>query len=206
VTMLTILVPTIGRATLARTLRSIELQRHHYLKLDVIVIGDAHGHDLDGVEDTVRDFRNWLPIRYVPLDTGFNSWGHMNCQAALSLARGEWLHRMDDDDIYVPSALNWFEEAIHETVPVQPIMWQFLDPSRTRLWRESRPAMTIGEVGTPTMLLPLLEGRVGSWTSRYEGDFDFIESTMRKWVNGARWISKVICITRPNPVEDWTRD
>ena len=39
-------------------------------------------------------------------------------------------------------------------------------------------ALQVGYVGTPMLCIPNKPGNVGTWSSRYEGDYDFAASTM----------------------------
>ena len=128
---LTILVPTIGRPSLARTLRSLANQ-----PLDpddeVLVIGEG------------------APVR--------------------ALAA-----------------------AIADT-PTRPSLFRMRYPDGRTLWAD--PVLRCGNVGTAMMLLPNDPTKLGRWTTRYEGDFDFLAS-MTWAVADIAWRPIVIAEVQP---------
>jgi len=61
-----------------------------------------------------------------------------------------------------------------------------------------------GNVGAPCIVTPHVPGLLGTWGDRYEGDFDFIKSTMDLWGGEPDWRDDVIAICRPSAGTDWT--
>jgi hypothetical protein len=57
--------------------------------------------------------------------------------------------------------------------------------------------VAVGNVGTPMFVLPAAGPR-GAWGRRYEGDYDFITSTLALWPAGALvWREEVIAHVWP---------
>ncbi len=58
------------------------------------------------------------------------------------------------------------------------------------LWKNQVPSL--GNVGTPMMVAPNVKSKLGLWGNRYEGDFDFLESTLAYYPEGALWLEDVL--------------
>ena len=54
-----------------------------------------------------------------------------------------------------------------------------------------------GSIGTPMFVVPN-DGRLGRWSTRYEGDFDFISSTLAARNERPRFHEEVIALIRPS--------
>jgi len=164
---LSVIVPTTGRSTLARTLASITPQ----LKPDDELI-------------------------VKPDDSG--DWAATPRTAGMRQARGDYLLFMDDDDIYTPHAF----EAIRSTIrqhPNRPLMFKM---KRGAPFHDVLPTRTdkvhLGQVSTQMFVVPNNPAKLGYWTNRYEGDFDFIRSTLAYYAESdVVWAPEVIAEWRP---------
>lgn len=76
-----------------------------------VIIGDNGGGDAE-TANVVATFDATLPIRYVVHNPPLNYGG--NLRAILSLAQGDWLSVIHDDDFYLPSSGERFRAAITE--------------------------------------------------------------------------------------------
>jgi hypothetical protein len=179
---LSFIVPTKGRPSLDRTLRSIVLQAVMGGD-EVIVAGLVCGVTLSAARDGV-------PIVLLPCRAGRN-WGSDERSYAMSVARGTHLVFVDDDDALLPGAV----EAIRGTLerhPGRPVMFRMIDQGGRVLWRE--PVVRCGNHGTPQFVVPNEPARLGHWGTRYEGDFDFVVSTLACYRPDALvWDTTVIC-------------
>jgi glycosyltransferase involved in cell wall biosynthesis len=95
-------IPTIGRATLARTVYSVLEQHFEAEDCEVIVVNDS-GRDLP-----VEDWQNHLNVRIVSTNCHNRSIAR-NTGAAI--ATGRYLHFLDDDDWMLPGAFESFWQA-----------------------------------------------------------------------------------------------
>jgi hypothetical protein len=166
------IVPTIGRASLAATLNSI----HCVAGDEVIVIGGR-----------VAPVTTHLPVRWIPCQPG----GHFGCEErtlGISQARGDYLAFIDDDDTYLPFARHLMTAAM-ECAWRRPALFRMRYPNGAELWR--KPVLEVGNVSTQMMLIPNDRAKLGTWTTRREGDFDFL--TSMRWPSAAiAWCPSVI--------------
>jgi glycosyltransferase involved in cell wall biosynthesis len=131
-------------------------------------------------------------------DAPHNDWGAWARAEAMKDARGSHLLFMDDDDEYLPRANNTIRKAI------QP------EPDRVHIFRMARTApfndviwisqdlAQPGQVSTQMIVVPNDPDRLGTWSPRYEGDFDFLVSTLAKHHKPPVWHQDVIAIQHPN--------
>lgn len=159
--VVTFIVPTIGRPSLAKTLDSIECLPGD----EVIVIGNVDG--LTNI-DSIRG----ASYRFMPCPAG-GDWGHTERNVASPLARGRYVAHIDDDDWYVPGARKLMSDAIEKT-PNVPVLFRMRYPNGITLWQE--PVLRCGNVGTPMMLIPNAPEKFGTWGSFVGGDCHFLET------------------------------
>lgn len=176
---LSIIVPTVGRPSLAATLASLVSQLDRSAGGDeVLVIGGPAG----AVEPFVGDV-----IRHIPCPPG-RHWGCEERTLGISQARQSHLAFLDDDDVWVPGARAAIARAIAET-PDRPILFRMCFPSGLILWAD--PVLRCGNVGTPMIVIPNDPIRLGRWTVRYCGDYEFLAS-MRWAASDIVWCDEVI--------------
>lgn len=154
--MISYIIPTIGRSSLAATLRSIERWKHD----EVIVVGETTVDMPEGV-------------RFVACPRGHN-WGAKERTIGIAFATGKYLAFIDDDDVYVSGHRSQMQAAM-EVFPGQPVIFRMQYPNGYVLWRE--PVLKCGNVGTPMAFVPNDPQKLGQWSSRREGDFDFLTSS-----------------------------
>jgi len=185
---LSIIIPTIGRPTLKRTLESIRVQQ--------LVDGD----EVIVVQDGPSDLAVWatvkasgLPVRYLATGERAGDAGHSATNCAMPEARGDYLLRIDDDDRYVEGAFRTIRSAIARH-PDRPLMFRMERLAwADTLWRQQ--ALRPGNVGTPMFVTPNQPDRLGKWGPYRAGDFAFFISTMRRWPTGSLiWQPETIAI------------
>jgi glycosyltransferase involved in cell wall biosynthesis len=104
-------------------------------------------------------------------------WGHQARNHAMARCAGSHLDFIDDDDQYLPDALDQIRDWLH------------VDPDRVHLHamryqddgRELQPEwpLRIGYISTQMIVVPNKPGLLGQWGNRYEGDYDFAHTTMQ---------------------------
>jgi len=196
---LSVVIPTPGRGRpLERTLRSIAHQRA--AGDEVLICHDT----VDDVDPAVLDLAMRYDCRYLEItDTVEHSWGHREIEVGMMLARGDYLTFMDDDDVYTPDAFVAIRERIAGLSEPRPLMFKFMTPWRVVLWEE--PVLAETRVGGHCLVVPNVPERFGQWTERYNGDWDFIRSTVDRWPNrdaDVVWCDNLIAWTRPTPEEE----
>lgn len=195
--MLSIIIPTQGRATLERTLESIgELIGED----EVIVVIDAYQMDdttIQQIVDRVEVFGRGF--RCLAFDTGHHCFGHCQLNHGIEAARGEYLVFNDDDDIFADGVLgivridavldmaNYGEPFCHIYKFVTP--WGNVLPESTNLFE--------GGIGGHCIVTPNVNDKVGRFTCRYAGDWDYIADTVSRWPAKILFHDTIIARTRP---------
>lgn len=153
--MISFIVPTIGRESLSATLASIETWPGD----EILVIGVASPH---------TDER----ARYITCERG-HDWGCRERTIGISYAKGQYLAFLDDDDLYLPGARQSMQRAI-QMAQGRPTLCRMVYPNGCVLWRD--PVLRCGNVSTQMMLIPNEPAYLGQWSTRREGDYDFLTS------------------------------
>ena len=172
---ISIIIPTKGRPSLARTLLSIKPQ----ISPDDEVVTVS-----DGPQPAARDIVAAMgpPFRFIHGPTT-NQWGHAQRTIGMMAANGNYLAFMDDDDIYLPGALDAMRKAIAET-DGGLILFR-MKHHEDVFWR--KPRIWLGNVSTQMILLQNDPSRFGEWKPHptmpkgQGGDYIFISETASKW-------------------------
>jgi len=174
--MISFIVPTLGRASLAATLQSIEC-----LPGDEILLVGSPG-----------PF-NHAFARHIPCPPGWD-WGHTERNFAMPFARGRYIAHIDDDDVYVAGTRELMADAIRQA-PGRPVIFKMRAPNGVTLWQE--PVIRCGNLGTPCFLHPNMPTKFGTWGSFIGGDCHFLETS--KWkAEDYVWREEVICLVGHN--------
>jgi glycosyltransferase involved in cell wall biosynthesis len=140
---ISIIVPTIGRASLEQTLRSLTHQVQD--EDEIIVVGDGErlsARRLCG--PPIQYFETWRPG---------SRCGAEQRDYGIMRATGNWLAFLDDDDIYTRGALAAVRAQLPE-IPDRPHIFrmQYEHRGGRILWDE--PEFRICNVGTPMLVVP----------------------------------------------------
>jgi hypothetical protein len=190
------IVPTIGRDTLVRSLGSIMCQIHR--GDEVLVCGDVSLVD----RQALAVLGECLPVRHLPCPRS-NRWGGPERRMGIARASGHYLAFLDDDDIYLPHARACMADAAVRT-PGRPVLFRMRDAATGDIkWKDlaPEPCLKNGNVGSPMIFIPNVPAKLGYWTDRYCGDFQFLNSM--KWSkyerrrNSLVFRPEIVAITRP---------
>ena len=125
-------------------------------------------------------------------------WGHAARNEMMARADGDALVFLDDDDIYLPGALDAVRDALErEPARVHIFRMVYGDSSAAPgayVW--TAPELVEGQVSTQTIVAPNWPDKLGSWGDRYAGDFDFARSTC-DLAGEPAWHENVIAVYRP---------
>jgi len=155
----TFIVPTVGRASLAKTLQSIET----YPGDEILMVSNCF---------RVNDPR----VSYVDCEPG-KDWGHTERNIATPHAKGQYIAHIDDDDVYVPGTRKLMQSVIDWT-PGRPAIFRMRFPNGITLWADRE--IRCGNVGTPMFFLPNEQEKFGKWESFVGGDCKFLETSAWK--------------------------
>lgn len=180
---LTIITPTIGRASLADALASVDEQ---------LLPGDEHLVIGDGPQPVAAKICVGFAAAYCD---GPESWSYGTVQRdhGIAMAHGDYLLFLDDDDLFMPDALEIVRAAIAEH-PDTPLLFRMSTPHSGVLWRT--PVVAEGNVGTPMLVTPRYPDlpRWHDGGNPYTGDHRFIERVTA--AHGVVWRKEVICVVR----------
>lgn len=189
---LSLIIPTVSRPTLARTLMSLRGQAWRPGD-EIILVGDG---PQPIAADLWRQFG--LPGRgTVETPARLGHWGHgaRNWLLDARAAAGAYLMALDDDDEMAPGAVAAVRAALTDN-PGRPHIFRMTgDPCGGTAWRAK--VIEHGNVGTPCLVAPNDPARLGRYAPRHGGDCDFIRETCGQNPAGPVWREEVIALIRP---------
>lgn len=199
---LSIVIPTMGRDTLARTLESIQPQLSStsdqvYLVADGQAAFDKVGFAWNG------KFRWPIGLMAPTSEAMKANPGGTQRNFALECQwprlGGDYLLWCGDDDIYLPGALDAVRRQA-EANPGLPLMFRMITPCGARPWQEEdRGRIERHYVGDHMFVAPNLPLLLGRFGPTYSGDYDFIRSTMDLYAGDHRliWCPETLVHCRP---------
>jgi glycosyltransferase involved in cell wall biosynthesis len=164
---ISVIIPTVGRKSIERTLDSIRSQQ------------------IDGDE-----------IRVVMDHPPHNDWGAWARNQGLTQATGDMIAFIDDDDRFAAGAFNAMRREFLEQPGHVHIFKMFINGTNQVLWKEqdlSKP----GQVGAPMIVVPNQQDKLGRFTSRYQCDFDFLTDTVKNFDGRVRWHEDITSLVWP---------
>lgn len=189
----TVVIPTIGRASLPKTLESCQRD-----DVQTIVVADTFEmgkHDLNSIRLTAQDWHAELLV----CDAGYHDTGSPQLLAGYAAAEGEWVLNCGDDDVFEPFAFETMRRAIESLAEPVPLMFRtalhptWPDPSRGNrniavLWQDAE--VRDKNVTGQCFVIPNDQTRIGSWL--INKDVGFITDTVRLWDGRVEWRSEII--------------
>jgi len=189
-----ILVPTVGRPSLARALNSLKTQGD-ISDVEVVVVAD-------GGNPATHEMFKQAGIKGTVIDTEkpHNDWGASATQLGMTHARGQYILRLDDDNELAPGMFPVVRAALVEK-PNCPHLFRIVrGPHREKLW--AAPSVHEGNVDSMMVVFPNVPERLGKWGNRYAGDFDFVSQTAKFYPpDSLIWRSEVLGIWRIGSVQ-----
>lgn len=194
---ITVITPTIGRPTLA-ALRD-ELLPQFEKDDEWLVIAD-------GEIPAVRTMTEGHPQVRCFERKHQGCWGHHHRNWVMPQAHGTHLMFLDDDDRIAPWGLATIRKAIAED-PGKILLFKSIWTQNRIRW--STKEIKIGNVGTHMWVVPNQPTRLGTWGARWEGDYDFIASTVALYPEGpdaVAWRTELITIygCQGNRADHWS--
>jgi len=181
---ISVIVPTIGRDTLERTLDSLLCFN------EVIVVSD--GHD----EDIQKDWSDF-GYRYAWVTDPASCVGHAQRNAGMALASCDYIAFCGDDDVMTPGAYDVIQKALYSANA--PHIFKVDTWSCGIVWRNTE--LYEGNIDCGGLVVPNIKPKLGRFTYRYSGDYDFIVETLRLMEKAPVWNDNVIQVCRPERYE-----
>jgi len=169
---LSIIIPTLGRLTLARTLSGISRQ--------ILQRGDQVLLIADGLSPAAIAIweRSGLPGEAITLTSGpHGDWGNTAKREALRRVTGTHVVYIDDDDLHVPGAFAAIRRGVQwDTRGFHIFKMRYVEGKHPGgvLWHQ--PELVPDNVGTPMFVHPA-DCVLGAWGTDYRSDFEFMRST-----------------------------
>lgn len=127
------------------------------------------------------------------VDYNKSSYGNEGRRRQMEAAHGDAILFQDDDDIYVPGALDAVRREFARD-PFRPHIFKMRYVENDFvLWQDLQ--VRCGNVASQMLCVPNIKSKLGVWTDRYESDFDFIASTVAK-MGEPVWHEEVISLVR----------
>lgn len=187
-----LIIPTVGRPTLARTLESLRSQQWREGD-QVVVVGD-------GFQPTAKELFeqfNYPFAKYVELPNGpYKDWGHTPRNMVMPTCTQDYIMALDDDDIMDEEAIRIVRNRLI-FIPNRPHLFKMRGhpDAYSEIWTDEE--VREGNVGTPMFVIPNVPEKIAKYTNRYGGYFDFIRDTCALHPGGPVWNDEVICKIRP---------
>ena len=162
-----VLIATVGRPSLNRQLESLQKQLTADDGITVVFDGckRQNASALDNFACPVHVFEE-------PVALGF--WGHgVRNKYAPLLERRDFVMHGDDDDIYTEGAFDSLRHSCKESNVLY--IAKMIVENGLRM-RPTRPAITLGDIGTPCGIVPYELNKRGTWENFCGGDFEFYNS------------------------------
>lgn len=187
---ISVIIPTLGRPSLARALRSVIDQGPH----EVIVIADRAG----DAAHARRVAEHFVADTFLECDSGEFGKGYEPREHGITQATGTHLAFLDDDDAMLPGAL----AAMRERACDRPVIFRMAHPAFPLIWAE--PVVRWANVGTPMILVPNDPARLGEWKPDRQvegvwvgGDYTFLAGCVEA-MGEPLWDERVVCQVRPS--------
>lgn len=182
---LSIIIPTIGRPTLADSLNSISGLSDGD---EVLVVG----HGRRPLAQTLFEMSG-LPGEYREVPFAVCDYGAAGRNEALRYACGDYLLYMDDDDWYTPGAIPTIRKAISR-YSGRCLMFRMERPSVPDvLWKEKE--VRRGNVGTTMFVHPRLANPI-LWGPKYEQDYYYARDVLDRMGQEPIWREEITAVIR----------
>ena len=175
---ISVVIPTMNRPTLARTVDSADGAD------EVIVVGD-------NLKPKVGQVRIHARARIPRREGRAAELRNIGMQAATQ----SWVAFMDDDDVFAPGAIEVIRGVVSDVVPAL-YLFRMRDPWHGVLWR--RPVVEVNNLGTPCLVCPS-QGWKPWPTEGYQAeDYGFAEINKSTWPGGVVFREEIIAHVRPS--------
>lgn len=168
-----VITPTISRPTLRKALISARLTPED----EWVVVGDG---PQPGAEAVVESLAIIPYLHYIegPLTRNM---GNEQRDIGMSLSHKDYFLFMDDDDEFVPGAVDIVRRHLREVKGPRPIIFR-MHHNEHVIWTSRM--LEPGNVGTSMFCIPNVPGRLGKWSgwpNPQTSDLEFLNDTLKYW-------------------------
>lgn len=192
-TKLSIIIPTVGRASLYETLSTIHENDLQPVD-EVIVVADGPIPRAREIASMYQ--KNGLNLIYKELSERRAGVGGPARNLGISVATGTHILFMDDDDCYRAGAFLKIREEIAKN-PSKILLFKMVAMAKRHIWTELwsvSNSIGLGNIGTPMFCIPRKPELLPEWEPVYIADFQFIEKAIANFggPNEVVWVDSVI--------------
>lgn len=177
-----ILISTLGKKTIFRTLISLKNQLCDEDYLTIIFDGVNTNIELIRLF-TEKNFKCNVEIIFEEKQQGY--WGH-GIRNKYKNLKGDFIHHSDDDDEYLPDAI----ESMKNICISNNIIYIFkiIRENGDIIWKNKE--IKVNKISTQSGVIPNHINKEGYWELKYGGDFDFYKKITEN--NKVLFINKII--------------
>lgn len=193
--LISVIIPTIARPTLAPLLDSIPDDDD----VEVVIVADVHnmaGEPERAARINAARERYAAVHSWIDFDAGINCYGQPQRNVGMSKAQGQWLAFSQDDNMFAPDAFDSIRRAILDQPHPRPLLFKVMTWQAGIVWI-NRGVLQIGEIDADCIVVPNMPERLARWTTRYNGDWDFISGTVHLWQRDIAWRDELIASALP---------
>jgi hypothetical protein len=205
---LSIVIPTVGRASLVDTLDAIDHQPERLMAgVEVVVVADTYAGgmtpNLDQAKDHIATERQLGRYRFIEHDGGQHVYGQPQRTAGARAARGDWVWFGQDDNVAAENALTAIYDAVRSHIS-ELLIFRWVSPWREVIWRY--PELALGNLDADCLVMSRNLAQQVTWGLRYEGDFDAARQAFELTGRAEPdWRPPIISIARPDEGYRWWR-
>jgi glycosyltransferase involved in cell wall biosynthesis len=184
-----VIIPTIGRASLAKVLSTLVPQISEGDEIQVI--GDGPQPEARKIVEAIAS----PLVKYDEIPQIFN-YGNPQRNLGISRAIGQFLMFIDDDDDPYADGVTTVKRLTAQH-PDRPHLFHIDYQTRVLpIPKDNR--LYCGNVSGQCFIPPNVKGKLGKWSGKYEADLDFILGTLAFYDKKALvWHDEKICLVLP---------
>jgi hypothetical protein len=188
---LSVIIPTVGRASLAATLESIigaGIAKHD----EVLLVADGGAAEVHHIAE-ISGLADWCKVRVLDLVPAGGDFGQPGRAFGMASARGTHLVFGQDDNVFMAGALADVRKAA-EAEPAHLHFWRVSPRCGSVVWsgQDADGLPMLGHIDADCGVVPRSSAKLGTWGAGYNGDFDFWYETATHYRDRIRWHEEMI--------------
>ena len=198
---LSVVIPTVGRDTLQRTLDALAAQPESE-GVEVLVVADTFGGRTAALEQACARVET-AGYTWLEHDGGVHCVGQPQRTFGARQARAPWVWFGQDDNVAAQDSLAAIEAAIDAHPHARPLFFRMRTHWGACIWRE--PQLMLGNIDADCLVFPRAIAQQVEWGLRYEGDYDAAARASAISAGDVGWVDQVVAVARPRPTQYWWR-
>ena len=178
-----VLIATLGKDSIFNILKSLKkhLNKNDYL---TIVFDGPNLPNVYEVTEITKQMK--CNTNVIIEETNLGHWGHA-IRNKHNILKGDFVFHVDDDDNITPNCMNDIRSFCKDKNTIYIFKLKFKDG--TIIWKTKE--INLGNVGTPSGVIPTNLNSTSTFTYKYGGDYDFYKK-LEKDGNNIEYVDKII--------------